>query len=342
MNLFAIIKGYRNLILLALSLVIIENIAWIVEPFIFGKVIDAVIDVQIIKKEKKILEDTTKTEEEKKLELSEYEEFISGEGAGEKNTSLFDSLKIKFNENPEISILFPLSIWLFAFAINSGVGALRRSVDPKIFLKIYTKIATIISRNSFRKNIPTSKTTARVELSYQFIVFMQYRAPEIIENIINTIGALIALYYFDWRISLTCLFIIIPIYFTNKLYFKRVMPLQKEFHDEYEKIFEIFSQKDSILISKYFSNLAKPQKKIANWGAFNFSVIRVSFMIIFLVILYVSVELDEFSAGELYSIVAYLWTFITATEYLPELLENITSIRDISRRLKLESDLEST
>lgn len=338
MNLFDIIKSYRNLIFLALSLVLIENLAWIVEPFIFGKVIDAVIDVQIIKKENKILNDTTKTEEQKKLELSEYEEFIIEEHNTEKDKSIFDSLRLKLNENPEASILLPLFIWLLAFIVNSGVGALRRSVDPKIFLKIYTKIATLISRNSFKKNIPTSKTAARVELSHQYIVFMQYRAPEIIENLIHTTGALVALYYFDWRISLTCLCIIVPIYFTNKLYFRKIKPLQKEFHDDYEKIFDVFAQKDPVLITKYFRYLAKPQKKIANWGAFNFSVIRVSFMIIFLVILYVSIELDEFSAGELYSIVAYLWTFITATEYLPELLENITSIQDISKRLKMDSE----
>lgn len=338
MVLINIIKNYRNLIIFALSLVIIENLAWIVEPYIFGKVIDAVIEMQVVKKEKKILEDTTKTEEEKKQQLLEYEEYYTEEYSKEKDKSLFDSLRIKVNETPEVSVLFPFSIWLLAFIMNSGVGALRRIVDPKIFLKIYNKIATLISRSSFKENISTSKIAARVELSYQFIVFLQYRAPEIIENIIHIVGALIALYYFDWRLSITCLMIIIPLYYTNKLYIKKVKPLQKEFHDDYEKIFDVFSKKDPVTVTKYFNDLAKPQKKIASWGSFNFSVIRISILIIFLVVLYVSVELDEFSAGKLYSIVAYLWTFVTATEYLPELLENITSIQDISRRLRIESD----
>jgi len=41
-------------------------------------------------------------------------------------------------------------------------------------------------------------------------------------------------------------------------------------------------------------------------------------------------------AGELYSIVAYLWTFVTATEYLPELMESWTSLKDISKRMRFE------
>jgi len=64
---------------------------------------------------------------------------------------------------------------------------------------------------------------------------------------------------------------------------------------------------------------------------------RFTLLIIFLVVLYVAVELDNFSAGELYSIVAYLWTFVSATEYMPELLENWSSMKDISRRLKEEN-----
>jgi hypothetical protein len=55
---------------------------------------------------------------------------------------------------------------------------------------------------------------------------------------------------------------------------------------------------------------------------------------IFLVVLYISIDLDDFTTGSIYSIVAYIWTFITSSEYLPELMESWTSLKDISRRLK--------
>jgi ABC-type multidrug transport system fused ATPase/permease subunit len=92
-------------------------------------------------------------------------------------------------------------------------------------------------------------------------------------------------------------------------------------------------------VREYYTKLAQPQKRIANWGAFNFGAVRVALLIIFLVVLYIAIDLDEFSAGELYSIVAYLWTFVTSTEYLPELMESWTSLKDISRRLRSE-DIE--
>ncbi len=126
-------------------------------------------------------------------------------------------------------------------------------------------------------------------------------------------------------------------YILNRIYIKKVMVLQKEYHDSFEDVYDVFAKKDPVHVRDYYTNLAKPQKKIANWGSFNFAMMRIALLLIFLVVLYVAIGLDEFTAGELYSIVAYLWTFVTATEYLPELLENWTSMKDISRRLKEEN-----
>jgi ABC-type multidrug transport system fused ATPase/permease subunit len=287
MNLFALVKRFRKSISIAIGLVIIENIAWIIEPTLFGKVIDAVID--------------------------------------------------KVLQEPGSTFVLPLILWIGTFAINSGVGSLRRSLDPKIYLNIFTNIAADVSESSISKRLSVSKTAARAELSYQYIGFFQYRVPEIVEHFIAIAGGIIALYFFDWRISVTCLFIVFPLLLISKIYNNKVIALQTEYHDSYEDVYDVFAKKDPEYVREYYTNLAKPQRKIANWGAFNFGFVRVALLIIFLVVLYIAIDLDEFSAGELYSIVAYLWTFVTSTEYLPELMESTTSLKDISRRLKSES-----
>jgi len=74
--------------------------------------------------------------------------------------------------------------------------------------------------------------------------------------------------------------------------------------------------------------------KISTGSALNFSLMRVCFLLIFIAVIYISVELDAWSAGELFSIVAYLWTFVTASETLPDLMESWSSLQDISKRLK--------
>jgi len=289
MHLFDFVKRFRKGIMIATALVIIENVAWIVEPTLFGYVIDAVIDKSIV--------------------------------------------------DPATSIFTPLLFWILAFVVNSGVGVTRRYADPRIFLNIFTNLATDVARHSIAENLSVSKTTARAELSNQYITFMQYRMPEVFEYSISIVGAVIALYIFDWRIALTCMSLVVPMYLMSLLYNRRVVALQKELHDGYEDVFEVFSRRDPSYVREYYVKLAQPQKKIAKWGAINFGIVRIALLIIFLVVLYIAIDLDDTSAGELYSIVAYLWTFVTSTEYMPELMESWTSLKDISRRLRTE-DIE--
>jgi len=284
-NLIELIRQFKGGIFIALTLVAIENVAWIIEPTLFGNVIDAMIDVS----------------------------------AGESG-----------------SILAPLLFWIAAFMTNSGVGAVRRSVDQRIYLNMFTEIATNVSRIAVDHRLSVSKTAARAQLSREYITFFQYRMPEILEQLIAIGGALIGLAFFDYRLALTCSVVMLPLILVNRVYNKKVVALQSALHDSYEETFEVFSTKDPEKVRSYYTGLARPQQEIANWGAGSFGLMRAVLLVIFLVVLYIAIDLDDFSTGNIYSIVAYLWTFVTSSEYLPELLESWTSLKDISQRLKTE------
>ncbi len=286
MHLIDLLRQYKRGMILAITLLIIEHVAWIVEPSVFGKLLDAMIDQ------------------------------ASAVGTG-------------------VNILFwPLMFWIGVFAINSGVGALRRSMDQRIFLRIFTDIATQVSHSSIEQNLSISQTAARAQLSREFIIFFQYRVPEIIEQIIAIGGALIGLSFYDYRIALTCSLVVPPLLFINHVYNKRVLVFQTDIHNSYEDMYEIFSTRNPEAVRSYFSTLAQPQQKVANWGALTFGIMRIFLLIIFLVVLFISIDLDNVSTGDIYSIVAYIWTFVTSSEYIPELMESWTSLKDIAKRLR--------
>ena len=287
MQLLEIAKRFRKGIALALSLVVIEHVAWVIEPAVFGKVIDALI-----------------------------------ERAGSEGPVL-DSLNVA-----------PLFLWVLVFAINSGTGVVRRVVDERIYLRIYSHLAMGIASGGKKKQYTVSKTVALTQLSEQYISFLQYRMPEIIDQLISITGAVIALAMFDWRISVACLTIILPLAYITGVYTRRVSALQKEYHDNFETTFDVFATQSTDEVKAYYAKVIALKQRIANWGALNFGVMRLALLIIFVAVLFISIDLDNFSTGAIYSIVAYIWTFITTSEYIPELMESGTSLRDISRRLK--------
>ncbi len=286
MNLVELVRQYKRGIAVALALVAVENLAWIVEPTLFGKVIDAMIDT------------------------------ASGE--------------------PASSAIQPLLLWIGAFFTNSGVGAIRRSVDQRIYLRMFAEIATSVSRSAVQHRLSVSKTAARAQLSREYITFFQYRVPEIGEQVISIGGALVGLGIFDFRIAGACLAVVLPLVLINAWYTRRVAALQATLHDSVEETYEVFSTRNPENVRSYFETQNRTQQRIANFGAVSFGLMRFVLLLIFVFVLYVAIDLDRFSTGTIYSIVAYLWTFVTSSEYIPELLESWTSLKDISRRLKSE------
>ena len=104
-----------------------------------------------------------------------------------------------------------------------------------------------------------------------------------------------------------------------------------------EDVFTIFARKDIRHVRAYYETMAAPQRKIANWGALNFGLIRLFLLGIFVVVLFIAIDIDNFSTGQIYAVVAYLWTFVTSTEYLPDLLESYTSVKDIQNRVRRDA-----
>ena len=67
-------------------------------------------------------------------------------------------------------------------------------------------------------------------------------------------------------------------------------------------------------------------------------MLRFCLMGIFLLVLYIAVDIDNLTTGQTYSVVAYLWTFVTSSEYLPDLMESTSSLKEIQERVKAETE----
>ncbi|MDR3665895.1 MAG: ABC transporter six-transmembrane domain-containing protein [Ignavibacteriaceae bacterium] len=294
MKLLDLFRTYKKKIVFIFSLTIVENGAWIIEPWIFGTLID---------------------------------EFIL-----KANGSVFQLAPIKF---------LPLFLWILLYGINSGTGTIRRMYEPKIFQNIFADIVTKISKRGQRDNVNTSVVAGRAQLSHEYINFLQYRIPELLEQSIAIVGAICALTIFDWRISAACMLVVLPLGVIGQFYNKRVLYLQKDLHDQYETIVDTFVTKKPENIRSIYKSMANVQSKIGKYNGFNFGFMRLTLLIVFLAVLYISIDLDNFTTGDIYAIVSYLWTFITSAEYLPELMESRASLKDISQRISIEEDVET-
>jgi ABC-type multidrug transport system fused ATPase/permease subunit len=245
---------------------------------------------------------------------------------------LLDSLIDHFYDHEKVDYIYPLIIWIIVYLINVVGGTLHRLFNGSIYSKMYADIATDVVVDSKSRGDQFSKMLVRAELVKEYIVFFKERLPEVMWQLSATAGAVIALFFYDYRIALVCLAVTIPIAYINNLNRKNVTLLQKDIHDNQEELFKLIESRDTSKISQFYRNTISPKTRIARWNAFDYGSVKVLLVIIFVGILFICVDVDKFSTGKIYSIVAYLWTFIASTEYLPELMESMGSVKDLNER----------
>jgi ABC-type multidrug transport system fused ATPase/permease subunit len=245
---------------------------------------------------------------------------------------LLDSLIDHFYDHEKADYMFPLIIWIIVYLINVVGGTLHRLFNGIVYSKMYSNIATDVVLKLNCNKDQFSKILVRGELVKEYITFFKERLPEVMWQLSATAGAIIALFFYDYRIAMICVVVIVPIGFINNLNRKKVTHLQKDIHDNQEDLFSLIETRDVSKISKFYGNTISPKIMISRWNAFGYSSVKILLVIVFVGILFLCVDVDKFTTGRIYSIVAYLWTFIASTDYLPELMESLASVKDLNAR----------
>ena len=283
MTILQIIKKFKFPILIVTSIILVENIAWLAEPTIFGRLLDALID------------------------------------------HFYDKEK-------NVSYMFPLLLWIFIYMLNTLAGAMSRLSSGRVYSRIYASVASDVIISSQSKGLPIAKTLARTELAKEYIDFLKDRLPEVVWQFSASFGAMFAIFFYDWRIAVVCSLIILPMVYINRIYRRNVVLQKKYLHDNKEDMYQLLEEKNSSKIQEYYFSMVTPQTKIAKWNSIDYGIIKFLLMIIFVVVLFICVDVDNFTTGRIYSIVAYLWTFIASTEYLPGLMESVAAVNELSSR----------
>ena len=179
-------------------------------------------------------------------------------------------------------------MWTGIYLLNTLGGALSRFNSGKIYSKLYVDIAEVVISGSPIKGYPPSRTLARAELAKEYVTFLKDCVPEIIWQIFATFGAIVALYFYDWRIAAICFAVIFPIAYIYNRYRKNVVELQKDLHDNPEDLYTLFEDQHAETIRDYYQRLVTPQTRISKWNALNYTITKLLMMVILIRLFYIT------------------------------------------------------
>jgi ABC-type multidrug transport system fused ATPase/permease subunit len=237
--------------------------------------------------------------------------------------------------------LILLSIVHFVWLL---MGTARQMYDTRTYSAIYTTLVTrFLSRRYGKTDV--SRLSAHSTLSKELVDFMETDLPYVMEAIYNIIGSLILLCFYDYRIVLPCMAILLPVMAISYFYGKKMRRLTRLKNDELEKQVSIISAGNNASINQHYNKLRKWQIKISDKEAINFGLIEMLVLIVigFSLLISTNVFGAGLLAGNLVGIYNYVLRFVSGLDSIPYTVQRITALNDIARRIEIqEEDIDTS
>lgn len=229
------------------------------------------------------------------------------------------------------ALVYALIVFIIWF-----VGSARRAVDTRAFTHIYSELVVPMILGQRAKGIDISTTTARVALSREFVNFFEHHLPTLITSAFSIIGAVIMLLLIEfWSgvvalLIVLCFGLILPRYVkaNDRLYFKLNNRLEKEVNF-------VERAKNRELI-KHYHLVKRLRILISNREAFSFLCIGLAMSLLFGITLTFLTLQKGVTAGHIYAVITYLWTFAMSLDDAPGLVEELSKLKDIGKRVEVK------
>jgi ABC-type multidrug transport system fused ATPase/permease subunit len=217
------------------------------------------------------------------------------------------------------------------------IGTLRHMYDTRTYSAIYVSLVTkFLSRRTYKADV--SKLSAHSTLAREFVDFLEFDLVYVIEAVYNLFGSLILMFFYDASVVLLCLAVLLPVMLISYKYGKRMKRLNRLKNDELEQQVDVISSFDKKTVQTHYNNLRNWQIKISNQEAWNFGFMEFLVMIVLAASLLLTYKTSGAAilAGNVVGIFFYVSNFAKGLETIPYMVQRLTSLTDITRRIELQ------
>jgi ABC-type multidrug transport system fused ATPase/permease subunit len=224
---------------------------------------------------------------------------------------------------------FLLGVWL----VHTGTGVFRQTYDTRVFSSIYTDLASRTVSEQETMGFSTSQIVARSSLSREFVNFFERDIPATVNSVFGLFGALVLLLFYDAWSAGFCLMLLVPLAILNQRYSKRTLTLNKRLNDQLEREVTVLTRRKPSRVLGHYRLLAKWRVCLSDAEAMNWGVMELFNIVLSAAVIVRIASLPHIEPGTIYAMLAYLWNFIASLNHVPTLVQQLSRLKDIARRM---------
>jgi ABC-type multidrug transport system fused ATPase/permease subunit len=222
-----------------------------------------------------------------------------------------------------------LGVW-FAHTVT---GVFRQTYDTRVFSSIYTDLATRTVSDQGTMGVSTSQIVARSSLSREFVNFFERDIPATVNSVFGLLGALVLLFFYDTWSAIFCILLLVPLAILNRRYSARTLTLNERLNNQLEREVTVLTRRMPSRVLGHYQLLSKWRTQLSDAEAMNWGVMELFSILLSAAVIIRIASLRHLEPGTIYAMLAYLWNFIASLNHVPTLVQQLSRLKDIARRM---------
>ncbi|MFL1705771.1 ABC transporter six-transmembrane domain-containing protein [Campylobacter sp. MOP7] len=241
---------------------------------------------------------------------------------------------IAINAIIEGKVLLALTYSLMVL-IGWCIGAARRRVDTQVFTKIYADLAVKVIMSEKKESKNDSVIIARANLSREFVDFFEQHFPMLFTSAVSIFGSVVMLFFIEFYVGLATFIVIVIFALLLPRYISKNDKLYLRLNNQIEKEVSRIKEARENKLKRHYKLLSHLRVRISNREAMSFLIIGISAAVLFSLAI-ITLANDKATAGHIYSVITYLWTFAISLDDAPNLIEQFSKLKDIGKRVNTQ------
>ncbi|MDD5033377.1 MAG: ABC transporter six-transmembrane domain-containing protein [Methylococcaceae bacterium] len=227
-----------------------------------------------------------------------------------------------------------LMVFVGIWVIHGLVGVGRKTYDTRVFMMIYGHLAADVVERQHKGGTQTGKLIARAALMREIVDFFERDIPQLFAMAITFFGSLAMLGWYDRHVALVALAMLVPVLTLNGLAWRPQHRLNRAVNDTFERQATIIGEARSGRLIQHFLRLRFLKVKGSDIEARTWGMIEIFVVIATVYVLTYMASQQSIQAGTLYSVITYFWDYQGSLDRLPILVQSVSRVKDVMRRIE--------
>jgi ABC-type multidrug transport system fused ATPase/permease subunit len=224
---------------------------------------------------------------------------------------------------------------LIAWIVHLVVGLVRHVYDTRVFTLVYADLAADLVERQRAQGANAAHLAARVALSREIVDFLQVEVPAVAASVVHFVGAIVMLCVLSIWVGALAIVALLPIALLILWFGRTSLRLNAALNDRLEREVELVARGSNAGVRRHFAHrlrfwrvrISDAEAKV--WGGIE--LIQIGLTLATLALF--AREGSGVTAGAIYAVLAYVWTYGTNVNELPTAVQKLLRLKDIASRL---------